>query len=466
MSIKMDSLKLNKIDDSTILSSSPYELLFNSCEAALKKTGGKIKKLDINSGIIEASWRYGINMFGIRGKVILTQKDDIVEISIDTFFKDSFGNNALNKKKLEIIETLLSMEPKSSTSASQELKNYSMSSHLITCTECQNDISSSANSCPNCGREIAWSDLNHNFKKISSSLKNKGTLNINSGLGKTLNWFFLINAAVIISLTITTFGVGIAAAPVLLILGATFPFISLFFSKWLAKKSHDIRLIHENSDNTSEKQLYDLVDALRKRAGLEVMPEVGVFTSDEMNAFATGPNKKNALLAFSDSLLKRMDGDAIAAVVAHEIAHVANGDMLTLSIVQSVTNSLVMLVSIPLSFIKIGALFSDKIDWLGYLIISFLKFIIVSIFLFLGNLVVKSFSRKREFEADKLASELLDKNSMIKALISLNSEASSIEYDKSVSAYAAMKISSPLSRFGDIFSTHPSIERRIDALSE
>lgn len=336
---------------------------------------------------------------------------------------------------------------------------------LIKCVDCNNEISKSADTCPNCGREVTWADLDHGLEGVSSSIGQKGVLKIDSGLNKTLKWFCLANAAVIISISLTTAGAGLAIAPLLLLMGATFPFGGLLISKWLAKKSHNIRLIHSDSNNISEKQLYDLVDMLRKRAGLEVMPEVGVFPSKEMNAFATGPNKKNALLAFSNSLLKKMDKDEIAAVAAHEMAHIANGDMITLSIVQSVTNALVLLISIPLSVLKIGSLFSDQIDWLGFMLISLLKFIVVTILLFLGNLVVKAFSRKREFEADKLASELLDKDSMIKALKSLNEEVSSIEYDKSVSAYSAMKISSPASRFGDIFSTHPSIERRIAALS-
>lgn len=337
---------------------------------------------------------------------------------------------------------------------------------LIKCVNCGSGISGGENFCPSCGQKIAPVSKGSSFNSLLSSIESKGVLKINSGLNKTLKWFFLVNTAVIFSLALTTAGAGLAIAPLLLIMGATFPFGGLLLSKWLAKRSHNIRLINVSTNNKTDRQLYELVNMLRKRAGLEVMPEVGVFQSAEMNAFATGPSKNNALLAFSDSLLERMDKDEIAAVAAHEIAHIANGDMITLSIVQSVTNALVLVISIPLSFLKIGALFSDEIDWLGFVVISFIKFIVVSILLFLGNLVVKAFSRKREFEADKLASELLDKKSMIKALRKLNNEVSSIEVDRSIAAYSAMKISSPPSIFGDIFSTHPSIERRIYALSE
>ena len=91
------------------------------------------------------------------------------------------------------------------------------------------------------------------------------------------------------------------------------------------------------------KILYEIVDLLRKRANINKMPEVGVYISDDINAFATGRSKNNALIAFSSSLLQKMDDDEISAVAAHEIAHIANGDMITLSVVQSVANAIVLL---------------------------------------------------------------------------------------------------------------------------
>jgi heat shock protein HtpX len=339
---------------------------------------------------------------------------------------------------------------------------------LINCSDCGEGVSKKAESCPHCGKSVTWADTKNGkngFKGVISEITNKDKISISSGLNKTLTWFVLVNAAVVISITILTAGEGVVIIPFLLLLGAIFPFGALLASKWLAKRAHNIRLIEEGTDIESERQLFDLVNSLRNRAGLEVMPEVGVYTSEEMNAFATGPSKKNSLVAFSDSLLKKMEEDEIAAIAAHEISHIANGDMITLSIVQSVINALVILITIPLFAWQMNAIASNRSSWFSVMAITVVKFIIVTILLFLGNLVVKAFSRKREFEADKLASELLNKQSMIKALKSLGGDISSIRYDKAVESYASMKINSPPSKLNDIFSTHPSIERRIAALS-
>jgi len=336
---------------------------------------------------------------------------------------------------------------------------------LINCSDCGEGVSKKAESCPHCGKSVTWADTKNGFKGMISEIANKDKVSISSGLNKTLAWFALVNAAVVISIIIVTGGQGIEIIPFLLILGALFPFGALLASKWLAKRAHNMRMIKEDTDNESEKQLIELVDSLRQKAGLEVMPEVGIYSSEEMNAFATGPNKKKSMVAFTDTLLKKMDEDEIAAIAAHEIAHIANGDMITLSIVQSVINALVILITIPLFAWQMNAITNGRSSFLSVMAITAIKFIIVSILLFLGNLVVKAFSRKREFEADKLASELLNKESMIKALTSLGDDTSSINYDKSVEAYAAIKVNSPPSSLNDIFSTHPSIERRIAALS-
>ena len=335
---------------------------------------------------------------------------------------------------------------------------------MIICSECGKEIPKDVDSCVNCGNAVTWQDNNHQFNIIVSAIEQKDDITITPGLTKTLKWFALANAAVILSITITTGGAGVALVPLLLILGATFPFGALLLSKWLAKKAHNIKIIDSNSTDSAEMQLYNIVDVLRKRAGISEMPEVGVYKSKEMNAFATGPRRNNALIAFTNTLLRNMELDEITAVAAHEIAHIANGDMITLSIVQAVVNALVLLISIPLSMLKFIALISDDVDWFVYAIVALVKFLIVSILLFLGNLVVKAFSRRREFEADRLAAQLVNPTSMIKALEHLGGEVAHISYDKSVESYSTLKISSPLSTLGDLFSTHPSIERRVVSL--
>lgn len=335
---------------------------------------------------------------------------------------------------------------------------------MINCSECGHNISSEAESCTQCGRPVKWHDVKLGFSGVLSSLNSKNGIEVKGGFNKIVFWFLLANFAVIVSLTVTTGGAAVGFIPVVLLVGGLFPFIALLFSKTLAKRAHSIEIIHSNSKNESERQLYEIVDVLRKKAGLREMPEVGVFQANEMNAFATGASKRSALIAFSDTLLRNMDEDAIAAVAAHELAHISNGDMITLSIVQSVTNALAIVVTLPLTALKIGALFNRNVGYTTYLLISLAKFVVVSIMLFLGNLVVKFFSRRREFAADKLASELVGKGAMIKALSSLSGDVGNVKYSKSLESYSALKINSPASSLLDIFSTHPSIERRIARL--
>jgi formylglycine-generating enzyme required for sulfatase activity/large-conductance mechanosensitive channel len=192
---------------------------------------------------------------------------------------------------------------------------------------------------------------------------------------------------------------------------------------------------------------------------------VGIYESEDMNAFATGMNKSNSLVSFSTGLLEGMNGDEIAAVAAHEISHIANGDMITMTIVQSAVNALVLLFSFPLNMVKFYVHFTSKGDTLDEwmcLLITIIKFIIVSCLLFLGNLVVKAFSRHREFIADRYAAKLTSAMSMSSALRVIGGQ-TAIAIPAEQKAYAAFKISSPATML-DLFSTHPSVERRIEAL--
>ncbi|MFA7692409.1 MAG: M48 family metalloprotease [Candidatus Hydrogenedentales bacterium] len=339
---------------------------------------------------------------------------------------------------------------------------------MLRCRSCNNDLARDAESCPLCGHVVTWCDMGRQFEAITTQVSGKGRIHIDPGYKKTVKWFLLANAAVIVTLfftTAATIGIqGVVVVPVLLVMGATVPFGTLLMSKWLVKRAHKVKTISAHSRDAAEIQLYNMVDGLRQRAGLEVMPEVGIYESEEMNAFATGATRKSAMLAYSTALLSRMDEDEIAAVTAHEIAHIANGDMITLSLIQAVVNAVVLLFYIPLSTLRFLAFFIDDLDWIIVAILTVIRFVVVSILLVLGTLVVYAFSRRREFEADRIAAELLDSNAMIKTLRHLGEEVSLIEYDKSVAQYAALKISSPLSALGDLFSTHPSVDRRINAL--
>jgi heat shock protein HtpX len=272
--------------------------------------------------------------------------------------------------------------------------------------------------------------------------------------------FVLVNAAVVASLAVLFPAVALFA-PVIGISGAV---ISLFLSKWLAKRAHNAYIIDpQNFRNEYEEWLYNTVSDLALKARLPGMPEVAVYDSPEINAFATGASKSNALIAFSTGLLRKADYEAIKGIAAHEIAHVANGDMTLMTMVQAVVNTLILLVTLPLSTLRIAAFFSDNADWVICLIIEAIRFVLSIVLTFLGSLVSYWFSRRREFAADFGAATLVGRNVMVHALESLGEDEEVAPATQR--SYAAFKINST-PRWLDIFSTHPSLQRRIDRLRQ
>ncbi len=349
---------------------------------------------------------------------------------------------------------------------------------LIQCEECKSNVSDRAQNCPHCGNPLQVIHTQSEevleyqangfiegpyFGPITEQVNASPAILVKLGKAKRLFWFLIANAAIVLSLTLISGGALLGFMPFVLLLGCTFPFITLLLSRWLAKRSHGIQIIQPDFQSDEQEGLYTLVTSLCKRAGLRIMPEVGIYQSEEMNAFATGRSRNSSLVAFSSGLLESMDERGIAAVAAHEIAHIANGDMVTITLVQSVVNTVVLLCTIPLKLIEWLAFFSDSVSAVAFWITSIIRFLITLLLVFLGSLVVKAFSRRREFQADKLASELLDKDSMIHALESLKHDKPVVM--KKQRGYAALKISSP-KRFMDLFSTHPSLEKRIFALQK
>lgn len=331
-----------------------------------------------------------------------------------------------------------------------------------TCSNCGHEVSSNAFNCSNCG--TVFTNEKGRFDNIISTFESKSNLNLTGNVWKTLGWFGIANASVILSVAIMTGGALLGYAPFLLVIGSVFPMISLLFSKFLAKFTHNIQLINNTHFRSKyEEDLYRLIERLSIRAGLDKMPEVGVYESNDMNAFATGFNRNNSLIAFSTELIQSMSEEEIAAVAAHEMAHIANGDMITMAIVQSVVNAFVLLLTLPLRFIHFFARYSREVGFVTELIISLVKLVVTVILMFLGNLVVKAFSRKREYEADKLAAQLIDKKPMITALKTLSTETSIIP--KAQKEFAALKISTPITIM-EIFSTHPPLEKRIQRLQD
>jgi heat shock protein HtpX len=206
--------------------------------------------------------------------------------------------------------------------------------------------------------------------------------------------------------------------------------------------------------------LVEKVHGLAKKAGLPVMPKVGIYDSPEVNAFATGPSKRRSLVAVSTGLLQHMDEQAIEGVLAHEIAHIANGDMVTMTLLQGIINTFVEFVSRVISFI-ISKFVRKELAHIVYLISYFVFSMVFSL---LGILVVFAFSRKREYAADKGGAKLAGKEKMIHALRQLQSSLGWI--DNSHAAVSTLKINNQQkhSLFSTLFSTHPSLEERIEYL--
>lgn len=214
------------------------------------------------------------------------------------------------------------------------------------------------------------------------------------------------------------------------------------------------------SDNlsTAERQLVERVHRLARAAGLMHMPEVGIYQSREVNAFATGPTKKRSLVAVSSGLLQSMDEDAVEGVLAHEMAHVSNGDMVTMTLLQGVVNTFVVFLS------RVAAIIVSRFvrEEMAY-VVRFAAIIIFQIlFSILGSIVVMAFSRYREYHADRGGADLAGKDKMIHALESLkNQVAADDRHDDA--AIQTLKINGK-GGFASLFSSHPDLDERIARL--
>jgi len=231
--------------------------------------------------------------------------------------------------------------------------------------------------------------------------------------------------------------------------------ISLLMSKWLAKRSMGVQVI-ETPSNQTEQWLVETVRQQAQQAGIG-MPEVGIFDSPTPNAFATGANKNNALVAVSSGLLQQMTRDEAEAVVGHEITHVSNGDMITLTLIQGVVNTFVIFFSRILGhFIDRVIMKNERGFGMGYYIGSFVGQIVFSL---LANIIVAWFSRRREFKADAGGARLAGRTKMINALHRLQQGHDPVPLPDEMAAFgingAGLK---------ELFSTHPPLEVRIKAL--
>ncbi len=242
-------------------------------------------------------------------------------------------------------------------------------------------------------------------------------------------------------------------------------FISLALSRFMAKTFMGVKVI-DPRDGGAYSELVDIVHSLAQKAGLPAMPEVGVYESDELNAFATGPTKSRALVAVSSGLLRRMDRGEIEGVLGHELTHIANGDMVTMTLLQGVINAFVMFLARVIAFAlsqrnrdERGSGWGLQSNWL---MVSVLQMLLSP----LGFLVVAWFSRWREFRADAGGARVAGKANMIGALSALRMAYEHPGAEETGSAsLATLKISSRKKGFFNLFATHPPLEERIARLT-
>ena len=236
-------------------------------------------------------------------------------------------------------------------------------------------------------------------------------------------------------------------------------FISLAISKWMAKRMTGAKVISSPSNNI-EKWLIETVENQSKTVGIK-MPEVAIFPSNQMNAFATGASKNNALVAVSQGLLDNMTQGEIEAVVGHEISHVANGDMVTLTLIQGVVNTFVIFFSRVIGHIVDRVILKNQRGYgIGYFVTTIFAQVILSI---LASIIVMYFSRKSEYIADTGGADLAGHRNMINALKRLGQK----EPEALPEQLAAFGIGEkPKSNRSQLWSSHPPLEDRIRALEK
>jgi heat shock protein HtpX len=278
--------------------------------------------------------------------------------------------------------------------------------------------------------------------------------------------FLATNLAVLIVLSVTLRILGVdprtsgGLLVMAVILGMGGSFISLAMSKWMAKRATGAQVI-ESPQTATERWLVDTVRRQAEQAGIG-MPEVAIYDAPEMNAFATGMNKNHALVAVSTGLLNSMDRNEVEAVLGHEVSHVANGDMVTLTLIQGVVNTFVIVLSRVVGGAVDAALRGNRSDdsgpGIGYFVATLVAEIVLG---FLASMIVMWFSRQREFRADAGGARHAGTGSMIAALQRLAAGHNAPLPDQMAAFGISGGIGSGLKK---LFMSHPPIEERIAAL--
>ncbi len=283
-------------------------------------------------------------------------------------------------------------------------------------------------------------------------------------MAKRIFLFLLTNIAVVVTISIILSLLGVRPGDGLgplavfcFIWGMGGALISLLISRWMAKRAMGVQLVNGNTGNPDADWLYRTIERLAQQSQLP-MPEVGIYNSPEVNAFATGPSKKRSLVAVSTGILGSMRRNELEAVLGHEMSHIANGDMVTMTLLQGVMNAFVMFIS----RIVASVVASNSRDERGSNGLYFIVRIVAEIVLGIaGSLITAWFSRHREFRADEGGAALAGSENMVAALQRLAEGAKVM--DPRAPALASFKISGAPG-FMALFSTHPPLEDRIQAL--
>lgn len=282
------------------------------------------------------------------------------------------------------------------------------------------------------------------------------------------NLAIVLVLGVVLNIILSVLGISTKSLGGLFILAFVFgmggSFISLYISKWMAKTSTGAQVI-ENPSSPREIWLVNTVRSQAEKAGIN-MPEVAIYDSPEINAFATGPSRNNSLVAVSTGLLDTMTQDEAEAVLAHEVSHAANGDMVTLALIQGVLNTFVIFLARIIGGFIDSALSSNDEEsegaseggGLGYFIIVFILEMLLGI---LASFIVMWFSRKREFHADAGGARLAGREKMIAALERLRMQHEESQLPDQIAAFG---IASKSGGLAALMSSHPPLEERIEAL--
>jgi heat shock protein HtpX len=282
---------------------------------------------------------------------------------------------------------------------------------------------------------------------------------------KRLVLFLATNLAVLalLSVVMSVLGINPQSFAGLLTMAAVFGFggsiISLLMSKWIAKRTTGAHVI-DQPRNETERWLFDTVQRQAKAAGIG-MPEVAIYDAPEINAFATGANRNSALVAVSTGLLRAMDRDEAEAVLGHEVSHVANGDMVTMALLQGVLNTFVIVLSRVVGRIIDGYISGGRNEGpgFGYYIIVFVLDMVFGLF---ASMIAMWFSRHREFRADSGGATLAGRDKMIAALQRLSLTYGENTLPKQVAAFG---ISGAIAHgVQGLFRSHPPLEERIARL--